>query len=180
LHLVRHAEAASGWGSDADPGLSELGQRQAAAAAEALVASLSPRAVVTSPLRRTRETAAPIVRAWGTEAEVVAAFGEIPSPSDDLAERAAWLPGALRGRWGDLDEAVGAWRAALIEAALAVERDVVVVTHFVAINALVGHALGRDEVTTFLPANASVTVLDALDGRLEVVERGGEAPPVVG
>ena len=180
LHLVRHAEASSGWGSDLDPGLSALGRQQAEATAAALNASLGPRAVLTSPLRRARETAAPLGERWGRAPAVVAAFGEIPSPSTDLAERAAWLPRALRGRWSDLGPEVARWRAGLVEAAAGLADDAVAVTHFVAINALVAHAEGRDEVTTFLPANASVTVLDVVGERFQVVERGAEAPPVVG
>lgn len=180
LHLVRHAEASSGWGSDLDPGLSPLGRQQAAATAAALAAALEPRALLTSPLRRAQETAAPLGEAWGLVPEVVEAFGEIPSPSTDLAERAAWLPGALRGRWSDLAPEVAAWRAGLVEAASGLARDAVVVTHFVAINALVSWADGRDEVTSFLPANASVTVLEVADGKIFVLDRGAEAPPVVG
>ncbi len=182
LLLVRHGQASAGWGADGDPGLSALGIAQAESAADRLDELLGDRraALRTSPLRRARETAAPAARRWGRSATVSAAFGEIPSPTDDLAERAAWLPGALAGRWGDLDERVARWREHLIAAALATELDTVAFTHFVAINALVGAAAGSEDVTTFLPANASITELAVHDGSLEVVILGSEAAPEVG
>jgi broad specificity phosphatase PhoE len=52
--LVRHAEKATG----EDPGLTEKGTRRAAALAE-VVADLEVSAILISPTRRTRETAAP-------------------------------------------------------------------------------------------------------------------------
>jgi len=59
LVLVRHGEAAAGWIDDADPGLSEVGQQQARDVVDRLVA-LGPLPILTSPLRRCRETAAPL------------------------------------------------------------------------------------------------------------------------
>jgi broad specificity phosphatase PhoE len=178
LHLVRHGRAAGGWGDHGDPGLDDRGHAQAAAAA-AVLAELGPLPIVCSPLRRTRETAAPIAARLGVEPRIEPAVGEIPSPSDDFAERAAWLPAALRGRWADLDPQVTAWRSRLIDVLLAVPGDTVVVTHFVAINAAVGWATGDERVTSFAPANASITVLDT-DGRsLAVVRLGAEADTTV-
>src|SRR4051794_30130372 len=126
LHLVRHGRAAAGWGDDIDPGLDEIGRAQAVAVAAAL-AELGPLPLISSPLRRTRETAAPLAARWGIEAEIEPLVGEIPSPTDDLAERMAWLPGALRGRWADLDEPVAAWRDQLIDYMLARPADAVIV-----------------------------------------------------
>ena len=54
------------------------------------------------------------------------------------------------------------------------ERDAVVFTHFVAINAVVGAALERDDVYLFKPANTSITVIDNAGGHLRLIERGVE------
>lgn len=179
LHLVRHGQAASGWGGHTDPGLDDLGRRQAELTAADLAARLEPVAVVSSPLTRARQTAEPLAASWSTAVEVVQAFGEIPSPTDDLAERAAWLSGALRSRWTELDRSVTRWRAGLVAAALEMRTDAVVFTHFVAINALVATATDVEAVTVFLPANASVTEVqvDPGAGLLRVVALGAEAPP---
>jgi broad specificity phosphatase PhoE len=162
LHLVRHAEAAAGWDSDVDPGLGEVGVRQAAAVAERL-APLGPLPVVTSPMRRCRETAEPLLARWGVAPVVDPRVGEIPSPSDDLSERAAWLRQAMGGSWADLGERWHRWRTSLLAALLETRSEAVVVTHFVAINTAIGLATGDDRVVIERPANASVTVL-AHDG----------------
>lgn len=176
VHLVRHARPAAGWDADPDPGLDERGRGQADAVADRLVAELEPRPVITSPLRRTRQTAAPLAARWRTAAAVDVAVTEIPSPTDDLAERRRWLDGVLAGRWDALDGAVDRWRSGVLEAVRSIEVDTVVVTHFVAVNAVVAEALGRPDVCTFLPGHASVTVVDVGPaGTLEVVELGSEA-----
>ena len=182
LHLVRHAQASAGWGDDDDPGLSDLGVRQAEVVAGQLAGQLDPRPILVSPLRRTRQTAVPLAERWGCEVVVDPTIGEIPSPTADLTARAEWLDGALRSQFADLDEGVASWRAALLASVRSLDHDAVLVTHFVAINAIVGASLGSDAVTTFLPGNTSVTVVavDSASGEIVVRERGVEAPPVVG
>jgi 2,3-bisphosphoglycerate-dependent phosphoglycerate mutase len=67
LWLTRHAESAQPTvfhGAESNIGLSPLGHRQAAAAAE-WFRTLGPTAVVSSDMIRARETAAPIVAACG-------------------------------------------------------------------------------------------------------------------
>ncbi len=67
------------------------------------------------------------------------------------------------------------WRDAVIQALLELRADSVIVTHFVAINVAVGHALGDDRVTCFQPENCSCTVLDSDGNGLRVVELGVQA-----
>ncbi len=182
LHLVRHGRAASAWTDHLDPGLDETGRAQAAAVAERLGADLDPRPLWSSPLLRTQQTAAPLAAVWSSTIALAPAFGEVPSPSEDPAERGAWLASAMVSRWTDLGPVVDGWRDRLLAAVRAVDHDAVVFTHFVAINAVVGAASGRAEVMVFAPANASVTVIDVdpTSGDLAVVERGAEATPEVG
>ena len=59
---------------------------------------------------------------------------------------------------------------------LAVEVDTVVVSHFVAINAAIGAAVGSDQIVVAALDNCSQTVIDVVDGRLVLVEQGSEAP----
>lgn len=175
IRLVRHGEAASGWDGDLDPGLSRLGRRQAAAAAD-LLAPLPPASIVTSPLLRARETAAPLADRWGREPRVEPAVGEIVAPADaaGLQARAAWLRRAMAGAWSDLGREHHDWRDHVVEHLLAMEEDTVVFSHFVAINVAVGAATSDDRVVCFTPANASITRLRNDDGRLVVEELGGE------
>ena len=65
IYLVRHGRTTSRWGMEKDPGLDELGRAQAKAAARRL-ASLGPHPIITSPLKRTRETSAPLAEIRNT------------------------------------------------------------------------------------------------------------------
>lgn len=174
LTLVRHGHAAAGWGEDADPGLDAAGRAEADAMARAL-GPLGPLPVVVSPLRRTRETAAPLERQWAVEARVEPGVGEIVSPTADLAARRSWLREVMAGRWSDVDDAVHDWRRRVIDTLAAIGEDTVVVTHFVAINVVAGWATGDDRVMCFAPGYCSWTVVDVADGRFSVVELGAQA-----
>ena len=160
------------------PGLDDVGQAQAAAAA-ATMAPLGPMPLVCSPLRRTRETAAPLAQAWGTTPIIEPRVGEIQSPMDDLVERGAWLRRALAGRWADLGTEHRAWRDDLLVALGALEHETTVITHFVAINAVLGAALGDDRFVVRSVGNASITVVEHHGDRILLVREPGEAPTTV-
>jgi broad specificity phosphatase PhoE len=176
ITLVRHGRAAAGFGDDADPGLHPEGVIQAEAVAD-LLAPGGPMPVVVSPLRRTAETAAPLAARWSVEVRVDARVAEIPSPTDDLPARAAWLAGALQGSWADLGPRYARWRDEVVDAVVSLDEDAVVYTHFVAINAVVGAAERDDRLVVFAPGYCSRTVVD-VDVRtrdLRVVARGAQA-----
>jgi broad specificity phosphatase PhoE len=177
---VRHGQPLARYDQDHDPGLDDVGRAQAEAAAAEL-APLGPLPVVTSPLRRTRETAAPFERQWHVTASVEPAVGEVKSPTDDLAERTAWLSDILRGqrRWGELDDDRRRWRDGVVGALMALDADTVVVTHYIAINAAVGEATGDDRVMNFRPDNCSCTVLESDGSRLTLVELGRQRETAV-
>ena len=98
LHLVRHGRAAAGFGESHDPGLDEVWRTQAEAVAREL-APLGPLPILTSPLKRTRETAAPLAKLWNVQPVVEEAVAEIPSPTDNLQGRVAWLRDFMAGSW---------------------------------------------------------------------------------
>ena len=79
LYLVRHGRATGTWVAHPDPGLDDVGREQAARMAEELTAH-GPLPLFTSPLRRTRETAAALEQRWAVSAKVEPDVGEIPSP----------------------------------------------------------------------------------------------------
>jgi broad specificity phosphatase PhoE len=186
LYLIRHAKPAASWGEDPDPGLDATGIAQARATAEELAGSLSRLPLFSSPMRRCRETAEPLAQLWFCDAELMPGVAEIPSPHLDLAARHDWLIAAMRGTWeqlhanappGSIDYL--AWRRQLVDSLLAIDRDCVICTHFVAMNVAVGAAQRRDEVVCFRPDYASVTVLDNAKGRLRVIDLGRQAETLV-
>ena len=122
IRLVRHGQAAAGWDDHRRSGRSDVGRAQADAVADAL-APLGPLPIVTSPLRRCQETAAPLATRWGVEPLVEPDVGEVASPVDDLGGRVGWLRTLLaRGRWStDATDRSGATR--VVDCLLTVDAD---------------------------------------------------------
>lgn len=179
IYLVRHGEASAAWNEAADPGLSALGRRQAKAAADRL-AKIGPLDVLSSPLLRARETAEPTARAWRRTVEIADEVAEIPSPSElPINDRQAWLVSLVQNGWSRAADLQRAWKDALIGFLSEREVDTVVFSHFVAINAAVGAALGRDDVVFFRPANASITIIETTAQGLSLIDLGAEANTVV-
>lgn len=177
IRLIRHGEAAAAWGGDeADPGLSDAGRRQAEAAALRL-AEDPPTALVTSPLRRCRETAAALAGRLGLEPRVAAEVAEVPTPPDlPDAERGAWLRAAFASNWAEIPGGdYLAWRDRVAAFVAGLEDGTAVFTHFVAINAVVSAARGEARTAVFRPGNASITTVESHGGLLRLVEFGSEA-----
>ncbi|HEX3700311.1 MAG TPA: histidine phosphatase family protein [Phenylobacterium sp.] len=181
LYLIRHGKPSATWGGgDDDPGLDDTGAAQARAARDWLLAlpqAERPKRVVSSPLRRCRETAEPTAQALGVAVEIDPIVGEIPTPQTlNPLERGSWLRQVFAGSWseikGDLD--YDQWRLDVV-GSLRARGDTAVFSHYVAINAVVSHLLGEDRVLAFRPDHASITVLET-DGRdLALVAKGREA-----
>jgi broad specificity phosphatase PhoE len=176
LYLVRHGRAAAGYSESADPGLDELGRSQAKDVG-AKLAALGPLAIVSSPLKRAQETAAPLASLWQRKPVIEIAVSEIPSPGHmSFAERAEWLRAyMMTGSWRDATPELAQWREDVIAALASRTEDTVVFSHYIAINVATGAALGDDRVMVFRPDNCSVTVFDVENGKLRLIERGHEA-----
>lgn len=190
LYLVRHGQATGGWDEDPDPGLSALGKDQAEAVAGALSAH-GRLPLVSSPMRRTQETANAFTARWSSKSGIQKArieprVSEIPSPTPDLDIRRAWLSEVMGGHWSDPaaqwagEHDLGSWRRDLLAALREIEEPTVITSHFVAINVVVGHILGDDRVVCFRPDNCSVTVIDKDGSDFRLVELGVEAETEVG
>lgn len=174
IYLVRHGKAAAGWDGHPDPGLDPLGATQSRLAAD-LLAPIGPLTILSSPLARARETAAFLAEVWDREPVIEPRMAEIPSPSDDLAARTAWLRQAMAGTWADLPPRYQSWRNDVVGCLTSLTDDTVIFSHFIAINAAVGHARGDDRLVCFRPDNASITHLIAEAGTLKIEELGAEA-----
>jgi probable phosphoglycerate mutase len=165
----------SGVGGD-DPGLTDEGWQQARRAAEAIAADGDYAAIVSSPLRRTRETASAVAEAIGLPVEIddgfrEAMFGEWDGFTvDEVQER--W-PGEFE-RWvGSLFDAVPPGGEPLTAVRDRVEKSlkrvvaahpgekVVVVSHVNPIKFAVRYCLDApvDIVNRMLLAPASITTL---------------------
>lgn len=174
IYLVRHGRAEAG-AEALDPGLDELGHEQARAAAAALAGTGAGRLVV-SPLRRTQETATPIAAALGLEPELREEVAEVFAPEMPVPERRAFIGPFMAGTWADYPD-FHWWRrrvvATLLEmgrAAAGARRDLVIVSHYIAIGVAIGEALGSDLVVPVLMANAAITSIEVRAGRLQLIE----------
>jgi broad specificity phosphatase PhoE len=172
LYLVRHGEPAAAWGEHDDPGLTPKGRAQAQAAALTLF-DQGLRTAITSPLKRCRETAAPFEQLAGKPALIEPRVGEIPTPAE-IADRQTWLRQTMMGRWAEAP-GHGAWRESVVAALIATGEDMVVFSHFVAINVALGRATENDAVTIFRPAHCAISVFETDSRTLRLVSLGEEA-----
>jgi broad specificity phosphatase PhoE len=158
-----------------DPGLDALGRSQAEAVAEKLKA-LGPLPILSSPLARTQQTAAPLAKLWSRTPLIEDAVAEIPSPKGMTLEgRVAWLRKLMAGSWRESSPDLASWRVHCIATVAAISSDTVIFSHYVAINVIMGAATGDDRVVAFSPDNCSVTVFETDGAKLTLVEKGGEA-----
>jgi 2,3-bisphosphoglycerate-dependent phosphoglycerate mutase len=162
LLLIRHARPLRAESVDgpADPGLSDLGRRQA----EALAAWLMPEgieAVYTSPLRRSVETAEPVGEALGLTVTPDAALAEYDAdamayiPIEEL--RAAGDP-----RWMEGPADIAGFQSRVVEgvdrlAAAHPSQRIALVCHGGVINVVVSAVLGIGPRMIFLPAYTSIS-----------------------
>lgn len=180
VFLIRHGRPVQVWGgSGSDPGLSELGQQQAEAAAARLQAYGSL-AVVSSPMLRCRETAAPYARWRGLAPSIEPRVSEIVA-TEGIEDRAAWLqerfPWRDRTRqrsWSTLEPRLHAWRDEMLGLIRGIREDTAVFTHFIGINVVTGAALGVDRTIVCVPDHCSITEIAVEEGVLRLVAMGAD------
>jgi len=173
LIFVRHAEpvrveAAPG-DPPADPPLTEAGHAKAHLVCQWLAAETIDH-IVTSPLRRARETAAPLAAGLGIDPEVVDGIGEFDRrdssyiPFEEIPRDHDRFSAMVEGRWTDID----GWTDPLTfreETVAAVESlverfpggRVAVFTHAGVVNVYLGHVLGIARSLWFYPGYASLS-----------------------
>ncbi len=173
IWLIRHGEAAAGWGDHPDPGLSAVGAKQAEAVAEILKGAGVQR-VVSSPMQRCRETSAPLAAKLGLTPVIAPQVSEIATPPG-TADRVDWLRTVMAGTWTSAGPDYSQWRSRMSTFAHDLPDGAAVFSHFVAINALCGFLEQDDRVTMFRPGHCSITRLERRHGQLRVAEYGSEA-----
>lgn len=183
IYMVRHGRAAAGWNEDPDPPLDELGRQQSLRVASTL-SSRGPLPVLSSPLLRCQQTAFPLATAWKQDVRIEPLVGEIPSPDGyALEDRVTWLRDAMAGTWTEVAQKSGehyaAYRRAIASCVASLHEDTVIFSHFIAINAVIGVATDDDRVMIASLDNCSVTTFDVADGKLTLIETGGEADTLI-
>ncbi|MBB6521453.1 histidine phosphatase family protein [Pseudoteredinibacter isoporae] len=173
--LVRHGQAAANWGEETDPGLSELGQNQAAS----IQTALSPYtnfSVLSSPKARASETAR--IAMPGTQIDIDSRFTEIPSGDRSLADRGGWLRQIFKQNWSEQEAQVNAWRGGILDA-LYQQSDGIIFCHFVVINAVVAAARKDDHVMQCRPDYCSIWEFETEGKSIRLISPGAEDESLV-
>jgi probable phosphoglycerate mutase len=176
LLLIRHALPVRVDGTDAggpaDPPISPRGLAQARALADWLVDERVD-AIWSSPMRRARETAAPLAERLDLEVRVHEGLCEFDRdatsyiPIEEL--KAAGDP-----RWNEVPERPEHFQAVVVDAMEEVvvahpSQRVAVVCHGGVINAYTGHVVGLDEPLWFLPHYTSISRVFASAGGIRSI-----------
>jgi probable phosphoglycerate mutase len=172
LLLIRHGEAAHVEAETgvADPRLTENGHHQARRLADWLGAEHLDHLAV-SPLRRARETVAPLANRFGLEPQVIRELAEFDAEASSYipmevlkATRDPRLRALTEGRWGELGSAIDpdAFRRTVTTvlddlAASHPGQNVAVVCHAAVINAYLGDIIGTPRLLWFEPRYTSVS-----------------------
>lgn len=175
LLLVRHALPirVENTGQPADPPLSETGDQQAAALAQWL-ADERVDALYTSPMRRARETAAPVAERLGLDAVVVDGVAEfdrdaeayIPIEELKASGDPRWTEMLAGGYFDGAAMTAAEFQAEVVAAVDGIiadnrSRTAVVVCHGGVMNAYVGHVLGLADFMIFEPHYTGITRIRA-------------------
>ena len=185
IYLVRHGEATEGWTSQ-DPSLSELGKSQAQSLMTVMdsvvdESSINNTNVLSSPLKRCKETASLALQKKYLEIVINDNFRELPSPTLDLEKRVNWLRRILPLTWSELlkdtetiDSGVNfnQWKKNIMSNIYSLKKDTIIFTHFVVINAVIGEILKSNKIINFQPANCSITEISKKNDKLKIVKLG--------
>jgi broad specificity phosphatase PhoE len=177
--MVRHGQASAAWHESPDPGLSELGQQQAATAAQQLN-HLNNISIISSPLLRCQETAQPFATAKNTPISIHAEVSEIPTPSNiAFDQRGPWLQQAMAGTWQELGQQFVDYKNDIGNFVKNLQHDTVIFSHFIAINVVIGEALSDDRLVVKSLDNCSVTTVVVHEGTFTIEEMGREADTLI-
>jgi broad specificity phosphatase PhoE len=178
--MVRHGRASAGWDTALDPELDELGHAQAREAADQLH-TLQLGNIITSPLMRCQQTAAPLAQMWNVVPQVCVEVSEIPSPNGvAMSDRIVWLRQAMQGTWSELGSDYVQYRDCITDFVRGIQTDAVIFSHFIAINAVIGGVLGDDRLVIRSLDNCSTTIFERdTAGNLSLVQGGHEADTLI-
>ncbi|OUR79232.1 hypothetical protein A9Q83_05210 [Alphaproteobacteria bacterium 46_93_T64] len=179
LYFVRHGEASSSWETSSDPGLSDLGWRQAEEVANEIDLQIKPVAIYSSPLLRAKHTASPLEKKWNRQADIIPAISEIPSGNISMDERRNWLNQLMTGQWKEQPDHLMSWRSGILDVLNSQTEDAVFFTHFMVLNVIVGAISGASGIVSFRPDNCAVTKVDVTNGIARLVNKGDEAHTIV-
>ncbi len=181
IYLIRHGEAAQAWDEAPNPGLSENGQHQAVSLANEYLPSVvgGDFQLVSSPLLRAKQTAFPFQLAFGHPPIINPNIAEIPSPGVALKDRRNWLKALFTKKINELEQPQLDWRNNIIESISTIEKNTLIFSHFMTINAIVGWITGDERVVSYYPNYCSITQIEKIGNQFFIKSLGKELSTVV-
>lgn len=174
IYLIRHGEAAASWEQDRDPGLSEQGVVQANSLASDFT-DIPIERIFSSPLQRAQQTAIPLGHSKALDVQLCESMREIPTPVNiPVSERISWLRSIALQPWFEAPAVVTDWRQGILETLAQLPKGSAVFTHFMVMNAVLGHIQGHRNLVCYQPDYCSVLSLN-LGSSLEVVSIGNQS-----
>lgn len=180
IYLIRHGEAAQAWDEAPNPGLSLNGQQQAVALANAYLPKIvgNQFQLMTSPLLRAKQTAEPFRNTIG-QPIIQPHFAEVPSPGIALADRRNWLKALFTKTITELEQPQLEWRNNIIQAMQSLEKNTLIFSHFMTINAIVGWIRGNEKVVSYYPNYCSITHLEKVGNQFRIKSLGKELDTII-
>ena len=181
IYLIRHGEAAQAWDEAPDPILSTNGIKQARQLAKAYLPILKQKEIqlLSSPLARAQQTALPFAEGLKSPIIIHPNFAEIPSPGIALTERRTWLKALFSQTIHELESPQLAWRHNILQALQALEKDTLIFSHFMTINAIVGWIKQAESIVSYYPNYCSITHLIKVENQFFIKELGKELKTIV-
>ena len=181
IYLIRHGEAAQAWDEAPDPILSDNGKVQAQTLAEKYLPTLDKDnfQLISSPLARAQQTAIPFQKGLNIPVTINPNFAEVPSPGIALTDRRNWLKALFSKTIHELEQPQLDWRNNIIQGIKSLEKDTLIFSHFMTINAIVGWIRDDEKVVSYYPNYCSFTQIEKIGNQFFIKSLGKELTTVV-
>ena len=181
IYLIRHGEAAQAWDEAPDPILSQRGINQANLLAKKYLPILKKGdfQLLSSPLARAQQTATPFQEALDSPITINRNYAEIPSPGVALVDRRNWLKALFTKTISELEAPQLEWRNNIIQAVESLEKDTLIFSHFMTINAIIGWINSNEKVVSYYPNHCSITRIEKVGNQFFIKALGEELTTIV-
>jgi len=135
--------------------------------------------LISSPLARAQQTAIPFQEGLKVPVSINTNFAEIPSPGIVLKDRRNWLKALFTKTIHQLEQPQLDWRNNIIQGIKSLEKDTLIFSHFMTINAIVGWISRSEKVVNYYPNYCSITRIEKIANQYYIRELGAELTTII-
>tara|TARA_B100001027_G_scaffold97705_1_gene67082 strand:- start:21 stop:584 length:564 start_codon:yes stop_codon:yes gene_type:complete len=159
--LIRHGEAENKWGEHPDPGLSLKGISESYDLLQHKeLQSLEDYFFISSPKLRAIETAKPLAKKFNKKVKIDNCFIEIPAEGIKPDKKQEWLEQIVQTNKKELPMFIKNWKNKILNKIKKIDRNTIIFSHFMVINALLSELNDMDTLLYFYPGHTSVVILE--------------------